>query len=216
MAQDYYEQEDDFQQSGGGKWIKIIGIIAFIAIILAYAWQTLELVGWLFPSDNWFMKTVTVFVCDGCATGYAMAEMFYRFRLRSSKTLVFGMWIITFIFSTLASIIQMYLSSTHNIPHTIDATVISVAYGIVIGAFVVNIIAITVIIRMEHNASQPQRRYLDDKPRGRKPVAQQQISTPVQSRITQEKSRAADPITDPALNRLGQTAEVQEPPSPLA
>ncbi len=174
MSQEQYEEED-FQQSGGGWWIKWIGIIVYIAIIVAYAVQTLELVAWLFPADTWFMKTVTVFVCDGCATGYAMAEMFYRFRLRKSKHLVFGMWIITFALSTAATVIQMYLSSTHNVPHAIDPTVISIAYGLIIMAFVVNIVAITVIIRMEHGASHPQHRYLDDKPRTRRgfPTRQQ-------------------------------------------
>jgi len=170
MSQEQYEEEEDFQQSGGGWWIKWIGIIVYIAIIVAYAIQTLELVAWLFPGDTWFMKSVTVFVCDGCATGYAMAEMFYRFRLRKSKHLVFGMWIITFALSTAATVIQMYLSSTHNVPHAIDPTVISIAYGLIIVAFVVNIVAITVIIRMEHGASHPAHRYLDDKPRKRLPL----------------------------------------------
>ncbi len=171
--QEYEEQEDEFKQSTGGWWIRVIGIIVYMAIIVAYAVQTLELVNWLFPDANWFMMIVTVFVCDGCATGYAMAEMFYRFRLKRAKGLVFGMWVVTFALSTAATVIQMYLSSTHHIPHSIDPTVISVAYGLIILAFVVNIIAITVIIRMEYNASQPQHRYLDD---GKKksPVMQQQ------------------------------------------
>src|SRR5579859_1813745 len=132
--------EEDYQQTGAGWWIRLIGCIVYMAIIVAYAWQTMELVSWLIPDDNTFMRIVTVFVCDGCATGYAMAEMFYRFRLRRSKNLVFGMWILTFIFSTAATVIQMYLSSTHTIPHAIDPTVITVAYGIVIAAFVTNII----------------------------------------------------------------------------
>lgn len=178
MAMQQQFDEDDFRQSGGGWWIKVAGIIVYMAIIVAYAIQTMQLVSWLFPADNWFMKGVTVFVCDGCATGYAMAEMFYRFKLRKSKHLVFGMWIVTFILSTAATVIQMYLSSTHNIPHSIDVSVVSVAYGAVIVAYVVNIIAITVIIRMEHNAGLPTRRYLDDGQRARRPV--QQASTSVQ------------------------------------
>lgn len=176
--------EEDFQQSGGGWWIHKIGIIVYVAVIVAYAVQTLELVNWLFPSDNWFMRVVTVFVADGCATGWAMAEMFYRFRLRRSKHLAFGMWIVTFILSTSATVIQMYLSSTNNIPHKIDPGVITIAYGMVILAFVVNIIAITVIIRMEHAAGQPQHIYLDDKPKGRRTIVQ-----PVQ--VTQVPATAA-------------------------
>src|SRR6266702_1059605 len=62
MSQEQYEEED-FQQSGGGWWIKWIGIIVYIAIIVAYAVQTLELVAWLFPADTWFMKSVTGFGC---------------------------------------------------------------------------------------------------------------------------------------------------------
>src|SRR2546421_5421400 len=150
------QYEEEFQQTGGGWWIHKIGIIVYVAVIIAYAVQTLELVTWLFPADNQFMRIVTVFVADGCATGWAMTEMFYRFRLRRSKHLAFGMWIVTFILSTGATVIQMYLSSTHNIPHKIDPSVITIAYGLVILAFVVNIIAITVIIRMEHAAGQPQ------------------------------------------------------------
>ena len=160
----YYEELDyEFEQTGGGNWIRVLGIVVYLTIILAFAWQTLELVGWLFPSENWFMKVVTVFVCDGCATGYAMTEMFYRFRLRWSKNIIFGMWILTFVSSTLATIIQMYLSSTDRIPHTIDPGVITSAYGIIIAMFVLNIIAITVVIRMEYNAAQPRRIYMDDK-----------------------------------------------------
>lgn len=161
--QNYEEVDaDEFQQSAGGFWIRVVGIVVYMAIIVAYAIQTLQLVGWLFPTDNTFMKGVTVFVCDGCATGYAMADMFYRFKLRKSKNIVFGMWIITFILSTAASVIQIYLSSTHNIPHTIDINVITATYGLIIAAYVVNIIAITVVIRLEYNAGKPQHHYLDD------------------------------------------------------
>ncbi len=166
-------EEQEFEQGGAGWWIRLIGILVYVAIIVAYAIQTLELVTWLFPADNVFMRIVTVFICDGCATGYALAEMFYRFRLRKSQWIVFGMWIVTFVFSTAASVIQMYLSSTHNIPHSIDQTVISVAYGIVIAAFVVNIVAITVVIRFEHSASQPVRHYLDDKPKRKRQIPQE-------------------------------------------
>lgn len=163
MSEEFDQEE--IQQTGAGWWIRLIGCIVYGAIIIAYAVQTLELVSWLFPADNWYMKVVTVFVCDGCATGYAFAEMLYHFRLRRSKNLVFGMWVITFVFSTAATIIQMYLSSTHTIPHAIDANIISLAYGIIIVAFVVNIVAITVIIRMEYGAAQPKRVYLDDRPK---------------------------------------------------
>lgn len=160
---EYEYLDDNFEQSGGGMWIRVLGIVVCLVIILAFAWQTLELVSWLFVDENWYMKAVTVFVCDGCASGYAMAEMFYRFRLRWSKNIVFGMWLVTFASSTLATIIQMYLSSTNRIPHNIDPGIITIAYGIVIAMFVVNIIAITVVIRMEYNASQPKRIYMDDK-----------------------------------------------------
>ncbi len=200
QEQDFDDSE--FQQTGGGWWIGKLGIIVYMAIILAYAWQTLQLVSWLFPANNWFMQGVTVFVCDGCATGYAMAEMFYRFRLRRSKQLVFGMWIITFIFSTAASVIQLYLSSIGNIPHHINPNIIAIAYGVVIAAFVVNIIAITMIIRNEHNAAQPVHRYLDDKPRTRRPIAQnrqQQASFAQQAVIeTQQQHPKATASLDAA------------------
>jgi len=171
--------EDEFQQTGAGWWIRLIGCIAYGAVIIAYAIQTFELVNWLFPADNWFMKIVTMFVCDGCATGYAFAEMLYRFRLRRSKHITFGMWILTFIFSTAATVIQMYLSSTHTIPHSIDMGIVSLAYGIIIVAFVVNIIAITVIIRMEYGAGQPKRVYLDDRPKKAKVVPPKTTVAPV-------------------------------------
>lgn len=159
----YEHDDEDFEQTGGGKWIRLLGMVAYTLVILAFAWQTLELVSWLFPDENWFMKAVTVFVCDGCATLYAMAEMFYRFRLRWSKNLIFGMWIVAFLFSTSATIVQMYLSSINRIPHQIDTGVTTIAYAIIIFAFVVNIIAITSVIRMEYNAGQPKRVYQDDK-----------------------------------------------------
>ena len=155
--------QQDFQQTGAGWWIRLIALIAFTAIIIAYAVQTFQLVQWLFSDGNIFMQAVTVFVCDGCATGYALGEMFYRFKLRRSKNLVFGMWIITFILSTSATVIQMYLSSTHTVPHVIDPAVITSAYSLIIAAFVINIIAITVIIRMEHGAGMSRQIYLDDK-----------------------------------------------------
>ncbi len=204
-------EEEDFQQSGGGWWIHKIGIIVYVAVIVAFAIQTLELVNWLFPADNQFMKVVTVFVADGCATGWAMAEMFYRFRLRRSKHLAFGMWIVTFILSTAATVIQMYLSSTGNIPHKIDPSVITIAYGVVILAFVINIIAITVIIRMEHAAGQPQHVYLDDKPKGRRTIVQ-----PVQ--VTQVPAVAAQTaqLSPADVEWIAQTiAQRQEQDKPI-
>jgi len=203
-------EEEDFQQSGGGWWIHKIGIIAYVAVIVAFAIQTLELVNWLFPADNQFMKIVTVFVADGCATGWAMAEMFYRFRLRRSKHLAFGMWIVTFILSTAATVIQMYLSSTNNIPHKIDPSVITIAYGVVILAFVINIIAITVIIRMEHSAGQPQHIYLDDKPKVKRPIP---VAQPVQ--VTQVPATAAQlsPVDVEWLAKL--IAQRQEQDKPI-
>lgn len=207
MAQEYQtdDEELDFRQSRGGKAIKVVGIIVFVAIILAYALQTLQLVGWLFPDNNWFMQVVTVFVCDGCATGYAMAEMFYRFRLRASKDFVFWMWIITFIFSTAASVIQMYLGSTHNIPHDIDPKIISIAYGVVIAAFVINIVAITLIIRMEHNSAQPVRRYMDDKPKKR--VQQPRGRSDVRDFGTPE----VEPVTSPLATAPLDTTQASQP-----
>jgi hypothetical protein len=154
----------NYRQSGGGQVIRVVAICAFIAILVAYALQTMSLVSWLFPQDDLFMKCVTVFICDGCCCGYGMGEMFYRFRLRSSKNWCYTMWVVTFILSTAATVIQMYLSSTHTIPHTIDSQVIVWAYGLVIAGFIVNIIAITCIIRAEHNAGLPAIVYLDDTP----------------------------------------------------
>src|SRR2546421_12966128 len=125
MSQQF--EGDEYEQSAAGWWIRLIGIIIYILVIVAYAVQTLELVNWLFPADGWFMKIVTVFVCAGCATGYAMAEMVYVYRCRRSKQLTFGMWIVTFVLSTAATVIQTYLSSTHNIPHTIYPSIITLA-----------------------------------------------------------------------------------------
>lgn len=195
------EDQDEFKQTGAGWWIRLIGCIIYGAVIIAYAFQTLELVNWLFPADNWFMKVVTVFVCDGCATGYAMAEMFYRFRLRRSKQLTFGMWILTFVLSTVATIIQMYLSSTHTIPHAIDPGVVTVAYGLIIVAFVINIIAITVIIRMEYGASQPERVYLDDRPKKAK-VSPGTIVTPVALGQTAQIPEKTVTLTQAQLDEL--------------
>jgi hypothetical protein len=194
-----YENEEEFQQSGAGWWIHKIGIVVYVIVIVAFAVQTLDLVNWLFPADNQFMKVVTVFVADGCALGWAMTEMFYRFRLRRSKHLAFGMWVVTFILSTAATVIQMYLSSTHNIPHSIDPGIITVAYGLVILAFVVNIIAITVIIRMEHEAGQPQRVYLDDLRSRKRALPQPQVRIVEQSTPASMPAQAASPeaIIDP-------------------
>jgi hypothetical protein len=208
----YEEEFDQFSQTGAGWWIHVISIIVYGLVIIAYAIQTLELVSWLFPDDNWFMRIITVFVCDGCATGYAFAEMFYRYRLRRSKNLTFGMWVITFALSTAATIIQMYLSSTHNIPHLIEPGIITIAYGLVIVAFVANIIAITVIIRMEHNASQPERYYLDD------PHPRRKHTRPRQIRRSQVKVRTAQVTRVPAprkvIKQLPAPAQVVEEEEP--
>lgn len=164
--------DNEEQESGGALWIRIIFFIVYCCFIIAYATQTFELVQWLFPDDNNFMRGVTVFVCDGCATGYALAEMFYPFRLRRSKQLVFGMWIFSFVLSTIATVIQIYLQSIHRIPHTIDFGIILVAYGLIIVAFVAQITVLTIILRMEIGASQSKRVYLDDKPTKQKTTIQ--------------------------------------------
>lgn len=200
MSQEY--DDDEFQQSGGGWWIRLLGVIVYILVIVAYAVQTLELVQWLFPDGNWFMQIITVFVCDGCATGYAMAEMFYRFRLRRSKQLTFGMWIVTFVLSTAATVIQMYLSSTHNIPHVIDPNIITLAYGLIIVAFVVNIISITVIIRMEYGASQPVYRYLDDRPKQKKQKAASQVQVQPVSTDAPQLTAPKKDTPEPAQKKL--------------
>lgn len=204
----YQYDEEEFKQTGAGWWIRLLGVIVYMLVIVAYALQTLELVSWLFPDSNWFMKVVTVFVCDGCATGYAMAEMFYRFRLRRSKHLTFGMWIITFILSTAASVIQMYLSSTGNIPHKIDPAIIAGAYGLIIVAFVINIIAITVIIRMEYGAAQPAYRYLDDRP---KKVAPQRLAQP-----TTRVAEVSEPSLTDKVKQLFGAGETTPEPAQLA
>lgn len=212
-----YEDIDpsEFDQSAGGWWIRVVGVVVYMAIIVAYAIQTVQLVGWLFPADNVFMKGVTVFVCDGCATGYAMADMFFRFKLRKSKYIVFGMWIVTFVLSTAASVIQIYLSSTHTIPHTIDANIITMTYGLIIAAYVVNIIAITVVIRLEYGAGKPQHRYLDDGNRRRRIRLQPQ---PARLAQTASTSVPTDEEIEQTLQRFHAYRDAREAArkSPLA
>ena len=90
----------------------------------------------------------------------------------------------------------MYLSSTDRIPHTIDPGVITIAYGIIIAMFVLNIIAITVVIRMEYNAAQPRRIYMDDKDyRRRVRVVEHAPAAKLAAPVTANASR--DHVVDP-------------------
>ena len=196
-------------QSGGGWWVRLIAIIVFIAILIGYAFQTLGLVSWLFPSDDLFMQVVTVFVCDGCCVLYSMADMFYRFRLRKSKNIVFGMWIVTFVSSTIATCIQMYLTSTHNIPHAINPLIVAVAYGLIIAAFVANILAITVVIRAEHLAGQPEHVYLDDVRPGAVQVKMESATEPVAVQRTATLTPSLPPLPQRAAAPTAKKKVVQ-------
>ncbi len=119
MEQEYEEVEYAGQETEHSKGnMALIGLFAIVYVLLiaAYAWQTTELVMWLFPTDNWAMKVMGVFVCDGCAILYAAGETFYKFRMRRTFHLVGLMWAITFFMSTVASAINLYMTSANRIP----------------------------------------------------------------------------------------------------
>ncbi len=138
----------------GSFWIILIAVVVYVLMILAFALQTMELVNWLMPT-NLFMRVATVFSFDGCAALWAALKLFYKFNRVRSKTIVTGLWYTSFGLATIASIIQLYLSSTTRLDFTVDPGIISVAYVTVIVAMTVNIIALTFFLSMEYEAYHP-------------------------------------------------------------
>ncbi len=124
-------------------------IFAFVALVIVFAFQTYALVDGLFPSDNLFMKGVTVFSFDGCCIIYAGLEMFYMFKWRGGAMLAGIMWLVTFGGSLLCTIAYMNLSSDHLLNLITNTSVLLWSYALVTLVFAGDIVAITFMLKNE-------------------------------------------------------------------
>ncbi len=129
-------------------------IAAFVLLVIVFAFQTYFLVNTLFPSDNVFMKVVTVFSFDGCCIIYAGLELFYHFKWKHAKTLTGIMWGLTFLGSLICTVAYMNLSSDHLLHAITDSNILVIAYAVVTAVFSGDIVAITYLIKNEYIATQ--------------------------------------------------------------
>lgn len=137
-------------------WIPLMLGAAYVAITIAFAVQTYELVQWLMPADNVFMKWATVLVFDGACVVWSLTRTFTKvYHKHVSQQIVNGMFWFSFALSTVASVIQLYLSSTTKLNFHVDPNIIAFAFGTVIVAFVANLVALVCYGHAEMSASNP-------------------------------------------------------------
>lgn len=198
------------RRSTGNMGLFIVAAVIYGGILILFGWQTWGFVNWLFPNDQLLMKALTMLCFDIMALVWAVIDLFYHHATRGTRALVRWGWGISFFLSFVASILYLVLESFTRFAITPNQAMVNTGYTVTIVAITVTMLLITFWLYHEWSVRHP---HTDDyEYEFEKPA---KVSTPVQSRITQDKARVAEPQTDPAI-RLGQTAEVQEPPSPLA
>ncbi len=140
------------KMNGAGYLFMGLLITALCILLIVFAFQTYFLVDTLFPSDNIFMKVVTVFSFDGCCIIYAGLDLFYHFKWQHSKNLTNIMWGATFIGSLICTVAYMNLSSDHLLHQIVNINLLYTAYAIVTVVFAGNIVAITFLVKKEYVA----------------------------------------------------------------
>src|SRR6266568_4827909 len=109
-------------------WVPIVLSIVYVGLIIAFGFQTWELVDHLFPAENAWMKWATVFSFDIMAAIWTVVKMFGKFHVHGNYSLAKGMWRITFTLAAIASGIQMYLQAVAFTYQGVDVRIIYVAY----------------------------------------------------------------------------------------
>ncbi len=122
---------------------------AYLGLIGLFAWQTSELVIFLFPDDQWLVRALTVFSFDGCAALWGAAELFYKFAHPHSRSAVRWGWAITNILSLVATILYMVIQFMLRFQVTISPTTVTIGDAISIAALVFNMAMFTAFVYYE-------------------------------------------------------------------
>jgi hypothetical protein len=126
--------------------------IAYIGLLLLFAWQTWEFVNWLFPDDELTFRVLT-FVCfDVMAFLWACCDLFFRFTDPTSRTIVRWGWGITFTLSLAASILFLSIQGFFRFHLQISADMLNMGYSVSIIALVFNILILTAFLYKEITA----------------------------------------------------------------
>jgi len=125
----------------------------YIALLILFAWQTIEFVQWLFPDEQLIYK-VLVFVCfDVMAFVWAMVDLFYHFADQDgARTIVRWGWAVTFILSLGASILYLSIQGYYRFHLPITADMLNIGYTVSIVALVFNILILTGFLYKEETA----------------------------------------------------------------
>ncbi len=129
--------------------------LAYIGLLILFAWQTWGLVNFLFPDDQLLMKMLTLFSFDIMAFLWGCAHMFYRFAHPTSKAAVKWGWGITNLLSLIATVLYMVIQNMFRLRILIDNNLVSLGDGITIAALVFNIGILTVFLYYEISTRFP-------------------------------------------------------------
>lgn len=138
----------------GGNGLFLIGLVFYIGALILFATQTWSLVNWLFPSDNFQVKLLTVLSFDVMSIFWSCVDLFYRFASRTAHNLVRWAWAVTFLLSFVASVLNMCLEWMFRYQTTSDSLV-KEGYGISIFAVTINILFLTFFFYLEWKIRHP-------------------------------------------------------------
>src|SRR5947209_10786383 len=100
-------------------------VLAYIGLLILFAWQTWGLVNFLFPDDQLLMKLLTLFSFDIMAFIWGCVHMFYRFAHPTSKAAVKWGWGITNLLSLIATVLYMVIQNMFRFRILIENNLVS-------------------------------------------------------------------------------------------
>lgn len=193
MSQDLEELEVPEDGTNWPFWI--VGGLIYLALTILFGWQTWTFVNFLFPSDQLLMKALTLISFDVMSVFWGCMDLFYKFASEGAKRWVRWSWIITFVLSSIASVLYLVIQSMFRFHIVIDPTTVNIGYIFSIIALMFNIIALVLWVYLEYATRHPRKDsiayYKAMKPQKKrkagKPVQQQQAS------FAQQASAPASP-----------------------
>src|SRR6266487_3347611 len=134
----------------GYNWVFwIIGGFLYIGLTIYFGWQTWTFVDWLFPGDQLLMKALTLISFDVMSVFWGGLDLFYKFASPGAKTWVRVSWVVTFILSSIASVLYLVVESVFRFHLTVSSSTVNIGYIVSIIAVIYNIIALVLWIYLE-------------------------------------------------------------------
>ncbi len=202
----------------GLNWIFwIIGGGLYVALTIYFAYQTWTFVDWLFPDDQIIMKALTLISFDVMSVFWGCLDLFYKFASPGAKMWVRVSWIVTFILSSIASILYLVVESVFRFHLSVSPATLNTGYIISIIAVVYNIIALVMWVYLEYTWRHPRQDHIDyyrqfrpvkkakkQKVLDRAPAPAALPATPLPSNILVEEQGPAEQQTEPLAASGGQ------------